>query len=147
MQIRHAQKGDEAPLARLLEEHEHHYGNSVPHGAGTPGASFLISPPHGGPVCLVAELEGKLLGFAVLNPYFPGPHLSHGLFLKELYVAAHARSDGVGERLIDAIRELAQERGITRVIWTTGEHNEDAQRFYDRLGMRRMKKVYYVMDP
>ncbi len=97
-------------------------------------------------MCLVAELEGRLLGFAILNPYFPGPNLSHGLFLKELYVAAHARSTGVGERLIDAIRAEARQRGCARVIWTTGEHNEGSQRFYDRLGMRQEKKVYYVMD-
>ena len=147
MQIRPARNDDQEALARLLEEHEHHYGNPVPHGAGAPGASFLISPPHGGPLCLVAEQDGRLAGFAILNPYFPGPNLSHGLFLKELYVAAHARSDGVGERLIDGIRTLARQRGVTRVIWTTGEHNGGAQRFYDRLGMRREKKVYYVMDP
>ncbi len=146
MQIRHAQKGDENVLAHLLEEHEHHYGNLVARGAGTPGAAFLVSPPHGGTICLVAERDGKLLGFAILNPYFPGPNLSHGLFLKELYVAAHARSEGVGERLIDAIREEAQRRGCTCVIWTTGEANAGSQRFYDRLGMRREKKVYYVMD-
>jgi hypothetical protein len=53
---------------------------------------------------------------------------------------------GVGERLIEAIRALAKERGDTRVLWTTGEDNAGGQRFYDRLGMRREKKVYYVMD-
>jgi GNAT superfamily N-acetyltransferase len=94
----------------------------------------------------VAENEGRLLAFAILTPYFPGPVLSHGLFLKELYVAAHARSDGLGERLMDAIRQEAQQRGCTRVIWTTGEHNKGSQRFYDRLGIRREGKVYYVLD-
>ena len=146
MQIRHAQKGDEAHLAHLLEEHERHYGNPIEHGTGGPGAAFLTWPSHGGPFCLVAEDEGRLIGFAVLNPYFPGPNLTHGLFLKELYVAAHARSDGVGERLIDAIRKEAEGRGCTRVIWTTGERNTGAQRFYDRLGLKREGKVYYVMD-
>lgn len=146
MQIRHAQKGDELALSHLLEEHEHHYGNPVERGTGGPGAAFLVSPPHGGPFCLVAEDDGRLVGFAILNPYFPGPNLTHGLFLKELYVAAHARSDGIGERLIDAIRREAEGRGVTRVIWTTGERNTGAQRFYDRLGMRREGKVYFVMD-
>ena len=143
MQIRHPRPGDEAQLALLLEEHERHYGAAVREGAGAAGADFLVK---GGTLCLLADDGGTLLGFAILNPYFPGPLLTHGLFLKELYVAARARSKGVGEQLIDAIRALARERGDTRVIWTTGEGNTGSQRFYDRLGMRREKKVYFVMD-
>jgi len=146
MQIRHAKHGDEAQLAFLLEDHERHYGNAVRDGAGAAGAASLVDPPAGGALCLVAQLGGKLVGFAILNPYFPAANLTQGLFLKELYVAADARAAGVGERLIEAIRALAKERGDTRVIWTTGEGNAGSQRFYDRLGMRREKKVYYVMD-
>src|SRR5580704_3372502 len=96
MQIRHAKRGDEAALA------------------------FLLDPPPGATLCLVAEREGSLVGFAILNPYFPAADLTHGLYLKELYVTASARS--------------------------TGEANAGSQRFYDRLGIRREKKVYYVMD-
>jgi GNAT superfamily N-acetyltransferase len=143
MQIRHARRGDEADLALLLEDHERHYGAEVRPGSGAEGAAFLAK---GGTLCLVADHGDRLVGFAILNPYFPGPRLTHGLYLKELYVAAPARSLGVGEKLIEAIRALARERGDTRVLWTTGEQNEGAQRFYDRLGMRREKKVYYVMD-
>lgn len=143
MQIRHARRGDEAALAHLLEEHERHYGAELRPGAGTEGAEFLTG---GGTLCLVAEDGDTLVGFAILNPYFPGPRLTHGLFLKELYVAAAARSAGVGERLIEGIRALAQKRGDARVIWTTGVANEGSQRFYDRLGMRREEKVYFVMD-
>jgi GNAT superfamily N-acetyltransferase len=144
--IRPARRGDEASLAHLLEEHEHHYGNPVAEGAAAAGAAFLIDQPPGGAACLVAERNGGLVGFAILNPYFPAANLSHGFFLKELYVAASARSLGVGERLIEAIRAFARERGATRVIWTTADTNQGSQRFYDRLGMRREGKVYYVMD-
>ncbi len=143
MQIRHARPGDEGQLAALLEDHERHYGAEVRPGSGAEGGAFLAK---GGTRCLVADDGDKLVGFAILNPYFPGPRLTHGLFLKELYVAAAARSRSVGEKLIEGIRALAQERGDTRVIWTTGEHNTGSQRFYDRLGMRREKKVYFVMD-
>jgi GNAT superfamily N-acetyltransferase len=143
MQIRHARPGDEAQLAALLEDHERHYGYPVREGAGAEGAAYLAE---GGTLCLVADDGGTLAGFAILNPYFPGPRLSHGLFLKELYVAASARSAGLGEKMLEAIRALAKQRGDTRVIWTTGEENKGSQRFYDRLGIRREKKVYYVMD-
>lgn len=146
MQIRHAKRGDEANLAFLLEDHERHYGNAVPDGAGAAGAAFLVDPPPNATLCLVADGDDGLVGFAILNPYFPAPNLTHGLYLKELYVTQAARSAGVGEKLIEAIRALARERGNTRVLWTTGETNSGSQRFYDRLGMRREKKVYYVMD-
>ncbi|WP_422000479.1 GNAT family N-acetyltransferase [Reyranella sp.] len=146
MQIRHARPGDEAGLAFLLEDNQRHYGRAVRDGAGAEGAAMLAAPPAGGPLCLVAERDGALAGFAILNRYFPGPGLSHGLYLKELYVTGAHRSAGVGEALIEGIRALAKARGDTRVLWTTGEENEGAQRFYDRLGMRREKKVYYVMD-
>jgi len=89
----------------------------------------------------------KLVGFAILSPYFPASRLTDGLLLKELYVTPSARSQGVGEKLIDGVRALANERGDSCVIWTTEEQNAGSQRFYDRLGMRREKKVCYVMDP
>jgi RimJ/RimL family protein N-acetyltransferase len=48
--------------------------------------------------------------------------------------------------VIEGIRTLAKARGDARVPWTTTEDNVGAQRLYDRLGMRREKKVYYVID-
>lgn len=141
--IRHLQPGDEADLAFLLEDHERHYGAEVRPGSGAEAAAFLVK---GGTPCLVANQDGKLVGFAILNAFFPGPRLTHGLFLKELYVAKPARSAGVGEQLIEAIRSFAKARGDSRVIWTTGEANTGTQRFYDRLGIRREKKIYYVLD-
>jgi GNAT superfamily N-acetyltransferase len=143
MQIRPVRPSDEAQLATLLEDHERHYGDPVRRGSGAEGAAFLVK---GGTLCLVADDQGILAGFAILNPYFPAMGLTHGLFLKELYVAGPARSKGVGEKLIEAIRTLARERGDTRVIWTTGADNTGAQRLYDRLGVRRIEKVYYAMD-
>src|ERR1700748_214677 len=101
MQIRHTRPGDEADLAFLLEDHERHYGAEVRPGSGAEGAAFLT---RGGTLCLVADDGSTLGGVAILNPYFRGPRLTHGLFLKELYVAAAARSKGVGEKLIEGIR-------------------------------------------
>jgi len=146
MQIRHAKPGDEAELAFLLEDNQRHYGYSVSDGDGSALAVELVDPPAGGMLCLVADDGDKLVGFAILNPYFPGAHFTRGLYLKELYITAAARSAGLGVKMIEGIRALAKERGDTRVLWTTTEDNIGAQRFYDRLDMRREKKICYVMD-
>jgi hypothetical protein len=50
-----------------------HYGNTVPDGAGAAGAAFLVDPPPGGTLCLVAEGNDGLVGFAILNPYSRRP--------------------------------------------------------------------------
>ena len=144
MQIRHAKPGDEAALAFLLEDNQRHYGHAVKDGDGSALAAELVDPPAG--VCFVADDGARLAGFALLNPYLPGAHFTRGLYLKELYITAAARSGGLGVKMIEGIRALAKERGDTRVLWTTTEDNAGAQRFYDRLGMRREKKVCYVMD-
>jgi|FEC22Drversion2_1045045.scaffolds.fasta_scaffold01149_11 GNAT superfamily N-acetyltransferase len=146
MQIRHAKPGDEAALAFLLEDNQRHYGHAVKDGDGSALAAELVDPPAGGMLCLVADDGTRLLGFALLNPYLPGAQFTRGLYLKELYITAAARSGGLGVKMIEGIRALAKERGDTRVLWTTTEDNAGAQRFYDRLGMRREKKVCYVMD-
>jgi len=67
MQIRQTRPGDEAQLAILLEDHERHYGFEVRPGSGAEGAAFLTT---GGTLCLVADDDGTLVGFAILNPYF-----------------------------------------------------------------------------
>jgi GNAT superfamily N-acetyltransferase len=146
MQIRHAKPGDETQLAFLLEDNQRHYGHAAEDGDGSALAAELVDPPAGGMLCLVADEGARLVGFAILNPYFPGARFTRGLYLKELYITAAARSAGLGVKLIEGIRALAKQRGDTRVLWTTLEDNTGAQRFYDRLGMRREKKICYVMD-
>ena len=68
MQIRHAKPGDEAELAFLLEDNQRHYGNAVDDGAGAALAAYLVAPPPGSALCLVADDGAKLAGFAILNP-------------------------------------------------------------------------------
>jgi len=108
MQIRHAKHGDEAALAVLLEDHERHYGNAVPDGAGAAGAAFLVDPPPNATLCLVADGDAGLVGFAILNPYFPAPNLTHGLYLKELYGQQRLAA------LLRPSRHAAREKGLLR---------------------------------
>ena len=79
MQVRHAKRGDEANLAFLLEDHERHYGNAVPDSAGAAGAAFLVDPPPNATLCLVADGDDGLVGFAILQPHVPAPKLTHRL--------------------------------------------------------------------
>ena len=80
------------------------------------------------------QMSGELLGMAItyaLNWTFSGkPHL----VLKELFVAEHARGLGVGDLLMTAVLNQANEIGAFRLQWTVLANNERAKAFYRRFG-------------
>ncbi len=85
--VRERTPADDPALARLFEEMQAHYQRPCP-----PLESVLRDlaalPP--GVTILVAEVD-TVVGFAVFSPIYPGPGLSSGLFLKELFVSAPFR--------------------------------------------------------
>lgn len=55
--------------------------------------------------------------------------------INELYVVPPYRSEGVGKVLLDAAKELAEDRGWQRLeVTTPGEQYEKTLRFYEREG-------------
>lgn len=57
-------------------------------------------------------------------------------YLEDLFVSPQTRSKGTGRRLIEAVRQVAQEAGASRLYWTTHESNATARALYDRLATR-----------
>jgi GNAT superfamily N-acetyltransferase len=82
---------------------------------------------------LVAEDAGDLLGFAHLVFHRGTWSIGDFCYLEDLFVAEHARKHGVGRKLIEAIYQLADERGCERVYWLTHESNTPARRLYDQV--------------
>lgn len=68
--------------------------------------------------------------------------------LNELYVVPEYRSDGVGKILLDAAKELGEQRGWTRLeVTTPGDEYERTLRFYEREGFMAIGPRYkYVME-
>ncbi len=57
-------------------------------------------------------------------------------YLEDLFVSQQTRSKGTGRRLIEAVRQKAQEAGASRLYWTTRESNATARALYDKLATR-----------
>lgn len=82
------------------------------------------------------ELPGTLLGAAV---YYFVPYtfdLRPDLVLKELYIAEHARSMGVGQALMARLKFRAVEAGSKRIKWLVLPDNHRAKRFYEACGAK-----------
>ena len=93
---------------------------------------------------LVAELDGAVCGFAVLNhivrPENPFMYERDFLDVDELCVDGAFRRRGVAAALIGRIRDYAREQGISRVELNMWEFNREALAFYETAGFRTYRR-------
>ena len=109
---------------------------STPQGYASYLSSQLEEPDV---VILVAELDGDVVGYTYAGvegwDYMAlrGP----AGVLYDIVVDPERRSQGVGRQLLDATLEVLVERGAPRVVLSTAEQNEPAQRLFASAGFRR----------
>lgn len=84
----------------------------------------------------VAEREGMVVAVA-LYFFFPSSFRARpGLYLEDLIVTREARSSGAGELLMRELAAVAVKLKCIRMDWSVLPWNEEAIRFYKRLGGR-----------
>jgi len=87
--------------------------------------------------CLLAEIDGKAVGFALFFHNYSTFEGRPGLYVEDLFVAEAARGLGVGHRLMARLARIALERKCARIdLWVL--HWNPARAFYDRLGFQHM---------
>jgi GNAT superfamily N-acetyltransferase len=87
---------------------------------------------------VIAEEDGKALGFALFFHNYSTFLAQPGLYLEDLYVRPEARGRGAGRALLAHLARLAKERGCGRLEWWVLDWNESAIRFYRSLGAQPM---------
>ena len=99
-------------------------------------ALFAGAAPDGSPAAylLVAEDEGRTVGFALWFLNFSTWEGVHGIYLEDLYVRPDHRGSGAGRALLTALARIAAERGYARVEWSVLNWNEPAIGFYAKIG-------------
>ena len=90
-------------------------------------------------IILVAERDGEVIGYTyagVEGTDYMSLRGPAGV-LYDIVVAPAHRGQGVGRRLLDATLEALKAKGAPRVVLSTAERNESAQRPFARAGFRR----------
>jgi Acetyltransferases len=91
--------------------------------------------PEAAPVqALLAEIEGRAVGFALGFANFSTFLGSAGFYLEDLFVQPAWRGRGIGRALLARIAARAVARGAARVEWAVLDWNRPALDFYRRLG-------------
>ena len=82
--------------------------------------------------CLVAEVDGKLVGLTHYLFHRHGWKVEDVCYLQDLYATADTRGTGVGRALIEAVYDAADLAGAPSVYWLTQDDNVTARKLYDR---------------
>ena len=84
--------------------------------------------------CLVAEVDGNVVAFALFFTNFSTFLCQPGLYLEDLYVQPAHRGQGIAKALLQRLGQLAVERGCGRFEWSVLDWNANAIAFYERMG-------------
>ncbi|CAN5161187.1 GNAT family N-acetyltransferase [soil metagenome] len=127
---------DRADWERLWSQWQAHMHGTVPQAVTDRTWTMLCDGASGLHALIARDDEGAALGFAhvSLTPFaWTGSQI---MFLQDLFVAAGARSDGVGAGLLRAVYSLADKLGATQVFWMVDEADARLQAFYARHAVR-----------
>ena len=83
--------------------------------------------------CLIAELAGHPVAYAVLCKGFEAHTAKRRLWIGDLYVEPQARRAGVGHALLSAIARHALALGCDAVYWELWRMNHAGEAFYRKL--------------
>ena len=84
--------------------------------------------------CMVAELAGEVVAFALFYSNFSTFLARPGMYLEDLYVQPAHRGSGIGKALLMHLGRLAVARGCGRFEWSVLDWNANAIAFYESLG-------------
>ena len=83
---------------------------------------------------VVAVSEGSVVAFALFFTNFSTFLARPGLYLEDLYVQPACRGRGIGQAMLKHLARLALARGCGRFEWSVLDWNENAIRFYEKMG-------------
>jgi GNAT superfamily N-acetyltransferase len=104
----------------------------------------FLAPSEDG-LLLRGRREGRFVGYACLYWHFSSLEAVESVLMNDLFVLSEERGRGVGRALIEASAEVARERGVPFVEWSTAPDNETAQRLYDSVGAERSEWFSYEL--
>ncbi|MET4568276.1 GNAT family N-acetyltransferase [Rhodanobacter soli] len=136
LQIRQATILDLDTLAPLFDSYRQFYGQP----ADLARARHFLAERfhHQESLILLALDEHRAgLGFTQLYPLFSSVRTVRTWLLNDLFVAAHARRQGVAAGLLGAAVEHARALGAASLSLSTALDNAPAQALYESLGWQR----------
>lgn len=96
--------------------------------------------------CLVVEYQARLVGYTTFIKQFSTWDADFYIYLDCLYLDDSMRGRGIGQELMEHIKEYARAEGCSQVQWQTPDFNTGAIKFYKRLGALAKAKERFFWE-
>ena len=136
LRVRPGEKGDVPVIAELIRGLARFEKLEAEMTMTEAGLETTLFGPRRYAETLIAEDDGKPIGFALFFHNYSTFLGKPGLYLEDLFVLPETRGGGVGKALLQRLAQIAVERHCGRLEWAVLDWNKDAIRFYERLGAR-----------
>ena len=96
--------------------------------------------------CLVVEINDTIVGYATYTIDFSTWDTASFMYMDCLYLEEEARGFGIGEALIEKLKQAAIAKNCINIQWQTPEFNERAVKFYRRIGGSGKSKIRFFLN-
>ena len=90
--------------------------------------------------CLMAEWDGKVVGFALYFFTFSTWEGRPALYLEDIFILPEYRRRSIAKGLMVELAKIAVQKGCTRFEWAVLDWNVDAMDFYHAMGGSHQKE-------
>jgi len=144
MEIRQATVNDVSTLQNLNDEvfvdnHKYDPDLKMDWAQSETGKEYftdVVNNPNA--ICLIAEENGKAIGYIAAAPKEFGYRLSKYLEIENMGVSPEHRSKGIGIKLMDECLSRAKNKGFQKVYVNAYFENVGAINFYEKSGFKKI---------
>ncbi|MBF4506173.1 GNAT family N-acetyltransferase [Flavobacterium sp. JLP] len=96
--------------------------------------------------CLVVAKGKEIVGYVSYTFDFSTWDAVTFIYMDCLFLEESARSFGIGEVLIEKLKQIGIAKNCINIQWQTPEFNERAIKFYNRIGAKGKDKVRFTLN-
>jgi len=144
--IRDCQTKDLNAVVQLCQKHaeyERATFNPIGKEDGLKNALFAEQPKL---FCLVVVVNETIVGYATYTFDFSTWDATSFMYMDCLFLEEETRGFGIGEGLIEKLKQIAIAEKCINIQWQTPKFNERAIKFYHRIGGTAKEKVRFFLD-
>lgn len=96
---------------------------------------------------LVAEINNKVVGYALYHSGYNTDSLSRVLYVIDLFVSSDYRRQGIGRSLMVKLSEICIQQGGKYLVWEVWARNNAAIEFYKRISAHQDNEMMIMVLP